>query len=119
MLYRIFLFLWSFLLDIVVISRLTDEEKDLEILLLRQQLRIVERVAWKNSIHIAAKRSDSLASIFADVWVRGKNGISWFGYAVAEFRFSRYDFCQSMLISLSEILVVPEGRFSAAGRCIQ
>ena len=43
MLYRILLFLWSFLLDVVVISRLTDEEKDLEILLLRQQLRIVER----------------------------------------------------------------------------
>jgi putative transposase len=39
MLYRIPLFLWSFLLDVVVISRLTDEEKDLEILLLRQQAR--------------------------------------------------------------------------------
>jgi hypothetical protein len=32
MLYRILLFLWSFLLDVVVISRLTDEEKDLEVL---------------------------------------------------------------------------------------
>jgi hypothetical protein len=36
MFYRILLFLWSFLLDVVVISHLNDEEKDLEILLLRQ-----------------------------------------------------------------------------------
>jgi hypothetical protein len=36
MLCQFLLFLWAFLLDVVVISRLTDEESDLEILLLRQ-----------------------------------------------------------------------------------
>jgi hypothetical protein len=41
--YQIILFVWSFLLDLVVVSRLTGPEKDLEIALLRQQLRIVER----------------------------------------------------------------------------
>jgi len=35
--------IWSFVLDLASISRLTAEEKDIEILLLRQQLRIVER----------------------------------------------------------------------------
>ena len=43
MIYQIVLFVWSFLLDVFAISRLTDDEKDLEILLLRQQLRLVER----------------------------------------------------------------------------
>jgi hypothetical protein len=43
MIYQIVLFMWSFLLDVYAISRLTDDEKDVEILLLRQQLRIVER----------------------------------------------------------------------------
>ncbi|HEX2995484.1 MAG TPA: hypothetical protein VHP14_11705, partial [Anaerolineales bacterium] len=32
-----------FLLDALAVSRMTDDEKDLEILMLRQQLRIVER----------------------------------------------------------------------------
>jgi transposase InsO family protein len=43
MVYHIVLFIWNFVLDVVAVSRLTDGEKDLEILLLRQQLRIVER----------------------------------------------------------------------------
>jgi hypothetical protein len=43
MVFRIVLFIWEFVLDLVAVSRLTDGEKDLEILLLRQQLRIVER----------------------------------------------------------------------------
>jgi hypothetical protein len=43
MLCQIALFVWSFLLDVFTISRLIDGEKDLEILLLRQQLRIVGR----------------------------------------------------------------------------
>jgi len=34
---------WQFLLDLVAVLRMTDDEKDLEIMLLRQQLRIVER----------------------------------------------------------------------------
>ncbi len=36
-------FVWSFLLDVFAISRLTGDKKDVETLLLRQQLRIVER----------------------------------------------------------------------------
>jgi hypothetical protein len=37
------LFVWMFILDLAAICRLSDEAKDLELLLLRQQLRIVER----------------------------------------------------------------------------
>lgn len=43
MFFRVMLFVWSFVLDLAAISRMADDEKDLEILLLRQQLRIVER----------------------------------------------------------------------------
>ena len=43
MFFRVFLFVWDFVLDLAAVSCMTDDEKDLEILLLRQQLRIVER----------------------------------------------------------------------------
>ena len=43
MFFRILLFIWEFVVDVMAVSRLTDDEKELEILLLRQQLRIVER----------------------------------------------------------------------------
>jgi hypothetical protein len=43
MLFRMVLFVWEFVLDLVSVMRLSDDEKDLEIMLLRQQLRIVER----------------------------------------------------------------------------
>lgn len=43
MVFRMVLFIWEFVLDLAAVSRMTDDEKDLEILLLRQQLRIVER----------------------------------------------------------------------------
>jgi hypothetical protein len=43
MFFRIVLFIWEFVLDMATVSQLTEGEKDLEILLLRQQLRIVER----------------------------------------------------------------------------
>lgn len=43
MIFRMLLFVWSFVLDLAAASRLTGSEKDLEIMLLRQQLRIVER----------------------------------------------------------------------------
>jgi hypothetical protein len=55
-LFRMLLFVWAFVLDLVAISRMVSDEKDLEILLLRQQLRIVERkqcrgpVVSKNSM---------------------------------------------------------------------
>ena len=40
---RMVLYVWEFVLDVAAVSRLTEGEKDLENLLLRQQLRIVER----------------------------------------------------------------------------
>jgi len=43
MIFRIILFVWAFVLDLAAVSRLTEDEKDVEIVLLRQQLRIVER----------------------------------------------------------------------------
>ncbi len=43
MVFQVILFVWAFVLDVTAVSRMTDNAKDLEILLLRQQLRIVER----------------------------------------------------------------------------
>jgi hypothetical protein len=43
MIFRLILFVWAFVLDLAAVSRLAEDEKDLEILLLRQQLRMVER----------------------------------------------------------------------------
>jgi putative transposase len=43
MFFRMILFVWDLVLDLAAISRMADDEKDLEILLLRQQLRLVER----------------------------------------------------------------------------
>lgn len=43
MFFRVMLFVKQFLLDLVAVLRMTDDEKDLEIMFLRQQLRIVER----------------------------------------------------------------------------
>ena len=43
MFFRVILFIWDFVLDVIAVSCMTDDEKDVEILLLRQQLRIVER----------------------------------------------------------------------------
>jgi hypothetical protein len=41
--FRVLMFMWDFGLDVLAVSRLTADEKAVEILLLRQQLRIVER----------------------------------------------------------------------------
>ena len=43
MVFRVILFVWEFMMDLVSISGMSSDEKDLEIMLLRQQLRIVER----------------------------------------------------------------------------
>jgi hypothetical protein len=43
MFYPVMAFLWSFVLDLVLVSRMAASDKDLEIVLLRQQLAIVER----------------------------------------------------------------------------
>jgi putative transposase len=43
MFFRVMLFEWQFVLDLVAVMQMTDDEKDLEIMVLRQQLWIVER----------------------------------------------------------------------------
>ena len=43
MVFRVILFVWEFMMDLALISGMSSDEKDLEIMLLRQQLRIVER----------------------------------------------------------------------------
>jgi hypothetical protein len=43
MFFGVILFVWAFVLDVTAVSRMTDDEEDLDILLLRQQLRIAER----------------------------------------------------------------------------
>jgi putative transposase len=43
MFFRMMMFVWEFMLDLVAVIRMTDDARDLEIMLLRQQLRIVER----------------------------------------------------------------------------
>jgi hypothetical protein len=43
MFFCVMLFVWQFVLDLVAVMRMTGDEKDLEIMLLRQQLRIVQR----------------------------------------------------------------------------
>lgn len=43
MIYFVLAHIWAFLLDLIAITRRSDREKDLEILLLRQQLRILQR----------------------------------------------------------------------------
>ena len=43
MIFQMALYVWEFMLDIVSIAGMGSDEKDLEMLLLRQQLRIVER----------------------------------------------------------------------------
>ena len=43
MFFHVVTYIWGFMLDLAALSGMTDDEKDLQILLLRQQLRIVER----------------------------------------------------------------------------
>jgi len=43
MIFRLILFVWAFVVDRAAVSRLAEDEKDLDIMLLRQQLRIAER----------------------------------------------------------------------------
>ena len=37
MIFRLILFVWAFVLDLTAVSRLVEDEKDLEIMLLRQR----------------------------------------------------------------------------------
>ena len=60
MVFRVVLFVWEFLMDVLAVSRLSDEEKELEILLLRQQLWIVERKQERGP-HIPRRQKVPLA----------------------------------------------------------
>jgi hypothetical protein len=69
MFFRVTLFVSRFLLDMVALMRMTDDEKDVEIMLLRQQQQIVGRKQergpqiprWQK-VPSAAKRGQSVAS---------------------------------------------------------
>jgi hypothetical protein len=56
MVFRMVLFVWEFLMDVMAISRLSTGEKNLELLLLRQQLRIVERTQGVDRRYRAGRR---------------------------------------------------------------
>ena len=62
MFFQMMLFVWMFVLDLAAIYRLSDEEKDLELLLLRQQLRLVER-RQKRGPHIPRWQKVPLAAL--------------------------------------------------------
>ena len=64
MFYQVIAFLWLFLLDLALVSRMAASQKDLEIVLLRQQLAIVERRqkrVW-GSISRSARRIEEFIS---------------------------------------------------------
>jgi len=67
------LFVWEFLMDVLAVSRLGDEEKDLELLLLRQQLRIVERKQERGP-QIPRWRKVPLARLAVRLKKRARNG---------------------------------------------
>jgi hypothetical protein len=60
--FQMMLFVWMFILDLAVICRMSDEAKDRELLLLRQQLRIVER-RQKRGPHIPRWQKVPLAAL--------------------------------------------------------
>jgi putative transposase len=74
-------FFWTFILDIATICHIASDEKDLEILLLRQQLRIVERKQqrgparprWQKvpfvavAVHIRERGSNAKAKLTANL----------------------------------------------------
>ena len=64
MFFRVLLFVWQFVLDLAAVMRMTDDEKDLEIMLLRQQLRIVERKQARGP-HIPCWQKVPLAALTA------------------------------------------------------
>ena len=43
MIFQVLLGFWFFVLDLILVRQMGEKEKDIEIMLLRQQLRIVER----------------------------------------------------------------------------
>jgi hypothetical protein len=43
MFFRAVMFIWEFVFALVAVMQMIDDEKDIEIMMLRQQLRIVDR----------------------------------------------------------------------------
>jgi hypothetical protein len=70
--FQMMLFVWMFILDLATICRLSDEEKDLELLLLRQQLHIVER-RQKRRPHIPRWQKVPLAALVRRLTVTAAN----------------------------------------------
>jgi hypothetical protein len=65
-------FLWEFLMDVLVVSRLSEDKKELE-LLLRQQLRIVERKQGRGP-QIPRWQKVPLAMLVVRLKERARNG---------------------------------------------
>jgi putative transposase len=72
MFFRIELFIWAFVLDVVAVCRLTEGEQDLEIMLRRQQLRIVERKQARGP-HIPRWQKVPLAALTVQMKDRASN----------------------------------------------
>jgi urease gamma subunit len=85
MVFRVILFLWEFLMDVLAVSRLSDEEKELEILLLRQQLRIVGR-RQERGPRIPRSQKVPLAMLAVRLKERARNGRAALETSVRLFR---------------------------------
>ncbi len=85
MVFRAVLFLWEFLMDVLAVSRLSDDEKELELLLLRQQLRIVER-RQERGPQIPRWQKVPLAMLAVRLKKRARNGRSALEASVRLFR---------------------------------
>jgi hypothetical protein len=73
MVFQMILFLWRFLRDVLAVSRLSKDEKDPELLLLRLQLRIVERIQERGP-HIPRWQKVPLAMLAVRLKERARNG---------------------------------------------
>lgn len=85
MVFRVVLYLWEFLMDVLAVSRLSDEEKELEILLLRPQLRIAERRKERGP-QIPRWQKVPLAMLAVRLKKRARNGRSALEASVRLFR---------------------------------
>jgi urease gamma subunit len=75
MVFRVLLFLWEFLMDVLAVSRLSEDEKELELLVLRQRLRIVERKRERGP-QIPRWQKVPLAMLAVRLKERARNGKS-------------------------------------------
>ncbi len=85
MVFRVILFLWEFLMDVLAVSRLSDDQKEVELLLLRQQLRIVERKQARGP-HIPRWQKVPLAMLAIRLKERTMNGKAALEASVRLFR---------------------------------